>query len=110
MCYKILDMTDFEENVKNVVKNIPEGKVISYGQVAALSGNYKASRQVSKILKKYSDSDQLPWHRVINSKGSISLPEHMGGLIQRGLLETEGIIFKKNGTVEKRFFLNGSVY
>lgn len=102
-------MTDFKKNAINIIKHIPEGKVISYGQVAALAGNYRASRQVSRILKTSDDCEQLPWHRVINSKGSISLPVHMGGLIQRGLLENEGIIFKKNGTVEKKFFWNGSV-
>jgi methylated-DNA-protein-cysteine methyltransferase related protein len=102
-------MTEFNENVKNIIRQIPKGKVISYGQVAALAGNHKASRQVSRILKNSSSSDALPWHRVINSRGTISLPEHMGGLIQRGLLENEGVIFKKNGTVEKRFFWNGSV-
>lgn len=102
-------MTDFSENVINIIRNVPPGKVISYGQVAALAGNYRAARLVSKILKLSDEKDTLPWHRVINSRGAISLPEHMGGLIQRGLLEQEGIKFKKNGTVEKIFFWNGSV-
>ncbi len=101
-------MTDFRKNVKKIIENIPYGKVISYGQVAALAGNYRAARQVSRILKQ-NESETLPWHRVINSRGAISLPEHMGGLIQKGLLEQEGVKFKKNGTVEKIFFWNGSV-
>lgn len=101
-------MADFSDQVKDIINRIPHGRVISYGQVAALAGNYRASRQVSRILK--NSDDNLPWHRVINSKGAISLPEHMGGLIQRGLLESEGVHFKKNGTVEKRFFWNGSEY
>ena len=102
-------MTEFKENVINIIRSVPKGKVISYGQVAALAGNYRASRQVSKILKNSNDNENIPWYRVINSKGSISLPEHMGGQIQRGLLESEGVLFKKNGTVEKEFFWNGSV-
>ncbi|MBI9097861.1 MAG: MGMT family protein [Spirochaetaceae bacterium] len=101
-------MTSFSNTVKEIVRSIPSGKVLSYGQVAALAGNHRAARQVSWILRNSSDKEGLPWHRVINSRGSISLPEHMGGLIQRGFLEEEGIIFKKNGTVEKTFFWNGS--
>lgn len=104
-----LEMNSFSKNVIELIKSIPYGRVISYGQVAALAGNYKASRQVSWILRKSSEKYNLPWHRVINSKGSISLPEHMGGKIQKGLLENEGVKFKKNGTVEKKYFWNGSV-
>ena len=99
---------NFRDKVINVIKNIPRGRVISYGQVAALAGNYRAARQVSRILKNNENQD-LPWHRVVNSKGAISLPPHMGGIIQKGLLENEGIVFTKKGTaIEKRFFWNGS--
>lgn len=97
-------MSVFSENVKYIICGIPPGKVLSYGQVAALAGNYRSARQVSRILKLSDKNDALPWHRVINSRGGISLPEHMGGLIQRKLLENEGVKFKKNGTVEKGYF------
>jgi len=97
---------EFSELVIEVIKSIPVGRVISYGQVAALAGNHRAARQVSRILKTV---ENLPWHRVVNSKGKISLPPHMGGIIQKGLLENEGVIFIKKGTaIEKRFFWNGS--
>ncbi|MDA3810596.1 MAG: methylated-DNA--[protein]-cysteine S-methyltransferase [Spirochaetaceae bacterium] len=102
-------MMSFNENVIKVIKSIPYGKVISYGQVAALAGNNRAARQVSWILKNNSDKENLPWHRVVSSKRTISLPIHSGGIIQKGLLENEGVKFKKKGTeIEKIFFWNGS--
>ena len=97
----------FSENVISIIKNIPRGKVISYGQVAAIAGNYKAARQVSWILKNSSEKQNLPWHRVISSRGTISLPYHMGGIIQEGLLKNEGVLFTEKGTVQKEFFWKG---
>lgn len=103
-------MNSFIERVIHIIKNIPPGRVISYGQVAALAGNYRAARQVSRILKKYGEKEKLPWHRVVNSKGMISLPEHEGGIIQKGLLENEGVTFiKKRTVIEKKYFWNGSL-
>ena len=71
----------------------------SYGRVAEIAGNPRAARQVSRLLHSSSDKHNLPWHRIINSAGSISLKgEH--GLIQRGLLESEGVEFGIGGTVD----------
>lgn len=102
-------MRNFTEKVIFIIKNIPEGKVISYGQVAALAGNYKAARQVAWILKKFSDRESLPWNRVVNSKGKISMPPHRGGIVQKGMLENEGVVLIKKGTIiETKYFWNGS--
>ncbi|MBB6478620.1 MGMT family protein [Spirochaeta isovalerica] len=101
-------MNEFTEKVIRIISSIPEGKVVSYGQIAALAGNNRAARQVSWILRSSSGKYNLPWHRVVNGKGIISLPEHDGGNLQRELLENEGVEFRLNGAVSREFFWNGS--
>lgn len=85
-------MEDFTEGVMDVIRSIPEGKVMSYGQIARVVGNPRAARQVSRILHSMSKKYKLPWHRVINSKGEISL-QGEGHASQKWLLEQEGILF-----------------
>ena len=89
----------FSKRVKQLLKRIPYGKVSTYGRIATYAGNPRAARQVAWILHSSSRKENLPWHRVINSKGRISLPPHQGYGIQKKLLEQEGIIFKEDGTV-----------
>lgn len=84
-------MTDFTIQVLDIIKSIPHGKVMTYGQIAAIAGNPRGARQVSRILHSMSDTHQLPWHRVINSKGGISLTGEAGH-IQTEMLLSEGII------------------
>ncbi|MCF7925096.1 MAG: MGMT family protein [Candidatus Izimaplasma sp.] len=88
-------MQAFTEDVLHIIKSIPSGMVMTYGQIAALADNPRGARQVSRILHGMSESHQLPWHRVINSQGKISLTGEMGNR-QRGLLRQEGIQFKDN--------------
>jgi len=88
-------MKDFTLNVIEIIKSIPYGKVVTYGQIALLANNPYASRQVARILHSFADKEQLPWHRVVNKKGMISL-ENEAGLIQKSLLVDEGIIFVGN--------------
>ncbi|QMS84884.1 MGMT family protein [Candidatus Xianfuyuplasma coldseepsis] len=83
-------MTDFTKQVLDIIKSIPHGKVMTYGQIAAVAGNPRGARQVSRILNSMSGSHQLPWHRVINSKGGISLTGE-GGFVQTNMLISEGI-------------------
>ena len=89
----------FSERVKQLIKQIPHGKVATYGQIATHAGNPRASRQVAWILHTSSRKNKLPWYRVINSKGRISLPPHRGYGIQKKLLEKEGIIFNEDGSI-----------
>jgi len=70
---------------------IPAGNVATYGQIATLAGNNKAARQISRILHSSSDKYDLPWHRVINSQGRISLRSGDGLEMQKAMLESEGI-------------------
>lgn len=90
----------FMERAKKVLKKIPKGKVATYGQVAALAGNPKAARQVVRLLHSSSDKDKLPWHRVINSKGGISLSGGQGYELQKAMLKAEGVRFKLNDLVD----------
>ena len=83
-------MTKFTEEVLDIIKMIPHGKVMTYGQIAAYAGNPRGARQVSRILHSMSSAYSLPWHRVINSKGSISLTGE-AGFIQGSMLSSEGI-------------------
>ena len=93
----------FSQFVIEIIKRIPEGKVVTYGQVAALAGNPRGARQVVRILHSSSRKEGLPWHRVINSKGLISLTG--GGYdIQRSLLESEGVVFDEKGKVDLNIY------
>ena len=70
---------------------IPVGKVVTYGQIAQLAGNNKAARQISRILHSSSEKYDLPWHRLINSQGKISLRPGDGFEMQKAILQSEGI-------------------
>ncbi len=69
---------------------IPAGRVVTYGQLAALAGCPGAARWVGSVLRKLPHDTQLPWHRVIGAGGRIALPSS-GGDEQRRRLAAEGI-------------------
>ena len=83
----------FHERVIRVIKKIPRGKVATYGQVAALAGDSRSARQVVRTLHTASDKENLPWHRVINGQGKISLPRGRGYEFQKALLVGEKVAF-----------------
>ena len=86
-----MEKSSFKYLVINVVKNIPKGKVASYGQVALYVGAPRASRQVGYILNKNSDSN-IPWWRVVNNHGRISIKgSEFSAVDQRTLLRNEGV-------------------
>lgn len=95
----------FEKRVKDAIKRIPEGKVATYGQIAAMAGNYRAARQVARVLHSSSQKDNLPWHRVINRKGEISLEPGNGFEEQKQRLQNEGVLFDKKNRVNLERFL-----
>ena len=76
-----------------VIRRIPRGRVATYGQVARLAGLPGHARQVGYALHALRSSTTVPWQRVINAAGRISLRPLTGGLSQRMLLEKEGIVF-----------------
>ena len=81
-----------------VVRQIPVGKVATYGQVAELAGLIGKPRVVGYALYKVAPEDDIPWQRVINAKGEISTSAFRDGSddLQRVLLEEEGIEFEGN--------------
>ena len=83
--------SDFTQDVINIIKNIPVGKVLTYGRIAKLAGNPNGARQVSWLLHSSSKKYNLPWHRVINSQGRIALKAQDGQDFQKILLEKEGV-------------------
>ncbi len=87
-----------------MIKSIPRGKVAAYGQIAALAGDARQARQVAWILHSTPGREGLPWHRVINSRGRISLPPSRGGREQAGRLRAEGVPVGSGGTIEVREF------
>ncbi len=91
--------TPFTIKTKRLIKQIPEGKVATYGLIAAMAGNPRAARQVARILHAGSKKDNLPWHRVINLHGRISLKPGNGYELQKQLLQKEGIVFDKTDTL-----------
>ena len=86
-----------------VIHAIPKGRVATYGQVADLAGLPRAARLVGNTLKNLPKNSKLPWHRVINASGKISLPMDGGGKVQQRRLEKEGVTFL-NGKVDLRHY------
>lgn len=95
----------FYELIVSMIKKIPSGKVATYGQIAALAGNPRGARQVVRALHASSQRDGLPWHRVINAKGQISLQEGRGYEIQKKLLESEGIFFDEQDKINLKVYM-----
>jgi methylated-DNA-protein-cysteine methyltransferase related protein len=86
------------EAICAVIRTIPKGWVATYGQVAAKAGLPRRARLVGHVLQQLDPAIDIPWHRVVNAKGSVSYsPSRNGGdALQRRLLEKEGIEFDAN--------------
>jgi methylated-DNA-protein-cysteine methyltransferase-like protein len=91
------------QQIYDVVRSIPPGKVASYGQIAKIVGRCSA-RMVGYALAALKTSDALkdvPWHRVINARGRISVHgDGLGNAIQEQLLRQEGVEFDAQGCVD----------
>jgi methylated-DNA-protein-cysteine methyltransferase-like protein len=88
--------------VWRTVQRIPEGKVASYGTIAFLSGFPRQGRLAGYALHHLPGGTGIPWHRVINARGKISLPGRRGE-VQARLLKGEGIIFDRGRVNMKKF-------
>jgi len=83
-----------------VVRKIPRGRVATYGQVARLAGLPRHSRHVGYALQALPDGSGVPWQRVVNSKGAISVRAHPYAVdMQRAMLEREKIAFDARGRI-----------
>ncbi|MCY4363678.1 MAG: MGMT family protein [Gammaproteobacteria bacterium] len=82
------------------VRRVPEGMVATYGQIAGLAEKCSA-RQVGYAMAALGGEDDIPWHRIINSQGRISLRTGSDGHhLQRILLEAEGVVFSEDDTID----------
>ena len=96
-----VDRVPFSERVYAAVRRIPAGKVASYGDVAALLGTPRAARGVGWALNALDGDSSVPWWRVINKRGAISIRHpDVSPKVQRALLEDEGVEFDDDGCVD----------
>jgi len=105
-----VDYGTWVKNVWGVVAGIPSGHVLTYGEVARLSGNRRAARRVSQAMGRAPKKMKLPWHRVVNVQGKLSFPaDSQAYQRQKTLLEKEGVIFVKEKIDLQRFGYEGAL-
>jgi methylated-DNA-protein-cysteine methyltransferase-like protein len=90
----------FSQRLLEAIRQIPAGQVATYGQLAAMAGNPRGARQVVRILHTSSVKEELPWHRVVNRHGGISLKRGQGYELQKALLEAEGVSFDRKDLID----------
>lgn len=95
----------FTERAVALIKQIPSGKVMTYGQIAGLAGSPRGARQVVRVLHSMSKKHNLPWHRVINSKGEIGFKDEEMYVVQKLSLEAEGILVSSDGKLDLKVYL-----
>ena len=93
-------MNPFTSKAITVINSIPAGHVMTYGQIARLSGSPRGARQVVRILHSMSGKYELPWHRVVNAKGQIVIKDDESNYSQKFLLRNEGVIVTETGKVD----------
>ena len=92
------------EHIYQIVRMIPSGHVATYGQISVMEGRC-TPRMVGYAMASVPAGSAVPTHRVINSKGTISFrPDSDGNEAQRGLLESEGVVFDEHGRVDLERF------
>nr|MDO8113177.1 MGMT family protein [Candidatus Sigynarchaeota archaeon] len=95
----------FTRRVVAIIKQIPPGKVLTYGLIAKLAGNPRGARQISRILHSLSEKERLPWHRVVNATGNIVLASELEKDEQASLLAAEGIVVDDDLHVDLKRYL-----
>lgn len=94
-------MTEFRHRVYRLVTRIPEGMVCSYGDVAAMLGVPRAARGVGAALAVLDETEEVPWWRVVNRNGEISISHlSISRRLQRVLLEREGVEFDEADRID----------
>ena len=93
-------MANKYERIYAVARLIPRGRVATYGQIAAMAGRC-TPRMVGYAMAAVSPGSDVPWHRVINAGGGISLdPGGEGYRQQKAMLESEGVVFDERGHID----------
>lgn len=90
--------------IYEVVLGVPRGRVVTYGQVAALAGVPRGARVVGYAMRASLSGRPLPWQRVLGRRGPglahVTIKDPVGGALQRRLLEDEGVRFSRSGAVD----------
>tara|TARA_R110001592_G_scaffold263501_3_gene528817 strand:+ start:950 stop:1306 length:357 start_codon:yes stop_codon:yes gene_type:complete len=87
-------MPNFYDAVYTLVRDIPSGRVMTYGQIATILGAPRAARAVGYALRALEEGSDVPWQRVINSRGGVSARGDSGRpSLQYELLDEEGVLF-----------------
>lgn len=96
----------FQQRIYELVRQIPQGYVATYGQVAALCGWPRHARFVGYALYQVAPDSDIPWHRVVNAQGKVSFSCRRGGSdeLQRWRLEAEGVVFNAHGRINLRHY------
>ena len=86
-------MTEFQRSILAIVRTVPRGKVVSYGQIATYLGSPRAARQVGWAMRSLEGAPDFPWWRVLNNQGLITIKgtQHASKVLQKELLESEGV-------------------
>jgi methylated-DNA-protein-cysteine methyltransferase-like protein len=92
------------EKIRAVVAKIPRGRVATYGQVAILAGLPGHARLVGYALSALPHGSRLPWHRVVNARGQISLRGGGMDIVQRLRLKRERVSFNRQGVIALAVF------
>lgn len=93
--------TAFSQRIYEAARQVPRGRVASYGQIAAMAGNPRGARAVGWALHNNPEPNGIPCHRVVFKDGSVCTGYAFGGPeVQRGLLEAEGVQFLSDGRVD----------
>lgn len=93
-------MQPFTEKAIHIIKSVPPGKVMTYGQVARQAGSPRSARQIARLLHSMSAKHGLPWHRIVNAQGKIVVVDEESQYTQCALLEEEGVEIGRNGSVD----------
>ncbi len=97
-------MSNLYKQIYSIVKSIPPGRVTTYGQIAAMTGNYRRSRVVGFAMAGCRDSS-VPCHRVVRSDGRLAKNFGIAGAeLQRALLEAEGVKVTSKNTIDLKTF------
>jgi methylated-DNA-protein-cysteine methyltransferase-like protein len=104
---KAADEPGYREKVYRLVRQIPSGRVMTYGQIAELLGKGYTARTVGYVMHG-ADAESVPWQRVINAQGKCSTGKFTLPVdLQQALLESEGVKFDKNGKCDLDLYIWG---
>ena len=95
-------VSPLQQRILKIVRTIPNGRVVSYGQIATTLGMPRAARLIGQAMSKMEDVEDFPWWRVLNNQGVISIRGNQFATksVQKELLEAEGIEVTADFTID----------